>query len=386
MVKNKNILFVVPTMNSGGVEVGIIEFAKKNYETKDLNLFLVSDGGLLISKLIHYGVKCFSINVKSKNPLVILNNIKKLKKIIKDEKIDIVQVESRAPAWSCYYACKYLKVPLINVVQFNGIFKKSSFLKKKYNSIMLKGDRIITVSNAVKNAITINYKNFLKNVKGNKKIIDVIHRGIDTDIYNQKNVNENRKLILQSKFNLPDDKIIITLPGRFTEQKGQKYFLKVLKNLKYDNYICIMIGDTKKNPKYVKEIEKIIYKYKLENHVKICENINDMPALYVLSNIIVSPSIMPEAFGRISIEAQSMEKIFIGTNIGGNFETVIDNETGFLASSKDPVKFATIIDNIINMDQDKLNQIRKNARRNVIENYTFDTMYNKMLDIYNNIR
>lgn len=385
MKKNKNILFVIPTMNSGGVEIGMMDFAKKNYETKELNLFLVSDGGLLISKLIHYGVKCFDLNVKSKNPLIIFNNIKKLKNIIKNESIDIVQVESRAPAWSCYYACKALKIPLINVVQFNGIFKKSSFLKKIYNSSILKGDQIIAVSNAVKNAISDNYKNSLKKTKGTKKIIDVVHRGIDTNIYNQNNISENRKLILQSKLKLPDDKIIITLPGRFSEQKGQKYFLKVLKNLKYNNYLCIMVGDTKKNSTYVKEIEKTIYKYKLENHVKISENINDMPALYALSNIIVSSSIRPEAFGRISIEAQSMEKIFIGTSIGGTLETVLDQETGFLVPPKDPIIFASILDEIINKDQNILNQIREKARKNIIENYTFDIMYNKMLEIYNNI-
>lgn len=383
IVEKKNILFVVPTMNSGGVEVGMVEFAKKNYETKDLNLFLASSGGLLINKLTHYGVKCFNLNVKSKNPLVMLNNVKKLKKIIKNEAIDIVQVESRAPAWSCYYACKSLKIPLINIVQFNGIFKKSSILKKLYNSAMLKGDRVIAVSNAVKVAIVNNYKIFLGGIrKGNRKIVDIVHRGIDTDVYNQKNVNENRKLTLQSKLKLPDDKIIITLPARFTEQKGQKYFLKVLKNLKYENYMCIMVGDTKKNPEYVREIEKTIYRYHLENNVKIYEDINDMPSLYALSNIIVSPSIVPEAFGRISIEAQSMEKIFVGTNIGGILETVVDGKTGFLASPKDPIAFASILDNIINMDQDTLDKIRKNARNNILENYTFDIMYNKMLEIY----
>ena len=385
MDKKKNILFVIPTMNSGGVEIGMIEFAKKNYEAKKLNLFLISSGGILISKLTYYGVKCFNLNVKSKNPFVILNNIKKIKKIIKSENIDIVQVESRAPAWSCYYACRSLKVPIIGVVQFNGIFKKSSFFKKKYNSGILKSDYIIAVSNAVKSAILNNYKNFLKNSGENWRRIDVVHRGIDTNTYCQANVSESRKIILQSKLKLPDDKIIITVPGRFTEQKGQKQFLKVLKNLKCNNYICIMVGDIKKNPNYVNSVENAIYKYNLENYVRIYDDINDMPALYALSNIIVSSSIRPEAFGRISIEAQSMEKIFIGFSIGGIFETVIDQKTGFLVNSKDPVIFASTIDHVINMEKEKIDKIKEDARNNIVHNYTFDNMYGKMLDIYENI-
>lgn len=379
-----NILFVIPTMESGGVEMGMLEFAKYNFNNKDLNIFLISSGGTLINKIVHYGVKYIKLDVKSKNPFVILGNIREIKNIIRENKINIVQVESRAPAWSCLYTCKALNIPLITVAQFNGLFKKNFFLKKKYNSIMFRGNPVIMVSNAVKNIALTNYKYLLRKKKFLRNI-EVVYRGIDPEIYNQKNVNQNRILMLQDELKLPEDKIIITVPSRFTKQKGQEYLLNVLRFLKNENYICLLVGDIRKNPKYVKKIEKLVYKFNLQNYVKICNNISDMPALYVLSNIIISPSIQPEAFGRISIETQSMEKIFIGTAVGGTLETVKNEETGFLVPENNPKEFAEILDKVINLTSAETEKIKKQARQNILDNFTFDLMYNKMLNIYKKI-
>ncbi|GHU28098.1 capsular polysaccharide biosynthesis protein CapM [Bacilli bacterium] len=380
----KNILFVIPTMDSGGVEIGMVELARKNFERKDINIFLASKGGALISKISYYGVKHIAIDVESKNPLTIIWNIKRIKKIILNNKIDVVQVESRAPAWSCFYACRALNVPLITVVQFNGLFKKSSFLKRIYNSIMFSGNPIVAVSNFVKQFALKEYKKYIYK-KTSRKTIEVVQRGIDTNLYSQENVLQNRKLILQNELKLPDDKIVITLPGRFAKQKGQEYFLNVLRFVRSKNYFCLLIGDSKKNAGYAKKIEKLIYKYNLQDYVKIHGNINDMPALYVLSNIVVSTSIQPESFGRTAIETQSMGKLFVGTAVGGMLETVIDGETGFLAPPNNPKEFAAILDRVISLSAEEKVEISKKARKNVIDNFSFDGMYNKMLDLYNRI-
>ncbi len=381
----KNILFVVPTMESGGVEAGIVEIAKKNNETRDFNMFLLSYGGNLISKLKLYNVKFIQLNVKSKNPIKILKNIKKIKDIIKKYKIDIVQAESRAPAWSCYYACKKLNIPFVTTVHglYSTKFSIFSFFKKWYNSIMFRSNTIICVSKYVYYYAIEYYKKCIhkKNFIGDIKII---HRGIDLNLYNKDKVSINRILTLQKKLKIPEDKVIITLPARFSKQKGQDYFLKALKYLKSTNYICLLVGDLKKKPKYVKYIEKLIYKYKLQNYVIIHDNISDIQALYYISTIVVSSSIKPESFGRISIEAQAMERIFVGTAIGGTLETVIDGETGFLVPENNEKAFAEIIDKILNLNEEEKLKIVKAARKNVIENFSFEKCYNNLLKIYKN--
>lgn len=387
----KNILFVVPTMESGGVETGIVEIAKQNSETKDFNMFLLSYGGTLISKLKVYGVNIIELDVKSKNPFTILGNNKKIEKIIKEYKIDIVQAESRIPAWNCYRACKKLNIPLITTVQFNGLFQKKfgpfgmfSALKRLYNSIMFRSNIIICVSNYVYNYAMEYYKKYInsKNYIGD---IKVIHRGIDLNLYSKDNVSVNRILSLQEKLKIPEDRAVITVPARFSKQKGQDYFLKTLKYLKSTNYVCLLVGDLKKRPKYVKYIKKLIYKYNLQNYVIIHDNINDIQALYYISTIVVSSSLKPESFGRISIEAQAMERIFVGTAIGGTLETVIDGKTGFLAPENNEILFAEIIDNVLNLSENEKAKITKEARKNVAENFSFKKCYDNLLEVYKSI-
>lgn len=382
--KKINILFVIPTMNSGGVETGMMEFAQRNYENRDINIFLVSAGGILINRLKHYGVKYIEMPVDSKNPLVMFRNALKLKKVIQNYKIDMLQVESRAPAWSCLHACKATKIPLITVVQFNGLFKKNSFLKRKYNSVMFRGNPLIMVSQAVKNKALHDYKYILRQKRLLKTVI-VVHRGIDPHIYSQSSVNLNRKLMLQRELQLPEDRITIVVPARFAKQKGQEYFLNVLKFLKNCNYTCLLVGDINKNPSYVERIKKLIYKFNLQNFVRICGNISDMPALYSLSNVVVCPSITPEAFGRVSIEAQSMGKIFVGTAMGGTLETVIDKKTGFLVPENNAREFARILDDVMSLSVEEMETIQQNARENVVNNFTFNLMYDRMLSIYKKI-
>jgi glycosyltransferase involved in cell wall biosynthesis len=380
----RNILFVIPTMDSGGVEVGMLEFAKRNFEEEGLNIFLASSGGSMINKIRCYGVEYIPLNVKSKNPLVMFKNIKRIKNIILEKNIDAVQVESRAPTWSCYYACRDLAIPLITVVQFNGLFKKNNFFKRIYNSIMFRGNPIVAVSNFVRQVALQEYKSIVHG-KNFRREIEVVHRGIDVNVYSQDNVLQNRKLAMQNRLRLPEDKIIVTLPGRFSEQKGQEYFLNVLRYIKSKNYLCLMIGDIQKNTKHIEKIKNLIYKSNLQEYIKIHDNIDDMPALYALSNIVVSPSIRPESFGRVSIEAQSMGKLFVGTAIGATRETVIDGKTGFLVPENNAKEFAKMLDRIMSLSEKEKLKISEQSRRNIIENFSFDTMYNKMLYLYNGI-
>jgi glycosyltransferase involved in cell wall biosynthesis len=373
-------------MESGGVETGVLEVARQVAKTKDFNMFLLSSGGGMLKKMDNLGINFINLNVKSKNPITIYKNINKIKKIIEDNGIEMVQVESRAPAWSCYFACKSLNIPMVTTIHglYNngcGIF---SFFKKKYNSIMFRGNPIICVSSFVKDYSIGNFKEYIYK-KQSRSSVEVLYRSIDTNLYSKEEVSINRILALQNELKLPDDKIIITVPARFAEQKGQDYFLKVLKHLKYDNYFCLLIGDTLKKPKYVKQIEVLTYKYGLQGFVKIHNNISDMPALYSLSNILVSASVKPESFGRISIEAQAMEKIFIGTAIGGTLETVLDGETGFLVPENNEREFARILDKVITMPEEEKKKIVKQGRERVVKNFAFDNFYGKLLKLYERV-
>jgi glycosyltransferase involved in cell wall biosynthesis len=222
--------------------------------------------------------------------------------------------------------------------------------------------------------------------KQNIKNMSVIARGIDLNTFNPINVNQNRIVAMQNKLKIPDDRFVIAFPARFTKIKGHMYFLKVLRflTLYNQNYVCVMVGDMKKHKRFLKTIQRYIFKHDLFGFIKIHENISDITSLYAISNIIVSSSIKPESFGRISIEAQSMGKIFVGTALGGTLETVQNGENGFLAPVDDEKGFAKILLKALNMSEEEKAKMGANAIENS-KKYSLDAMYEKTVKFYSDI-
>ena len=368
-------------MNTGGVEIGILEICKKNKETGDFNVFVLTSGGKLVDKLKQYGATVLIDDVKSKNPLKVFLNIGKISGIIKKYKIDLVQAESRVPAWSAYFACKKRHVPFITTV--HGAYLTSGIFKKKYNSIMLKSNIVIAVSKFIKSYCLDNYRKYIDD----QSKIRILYRGIDENLFDKNNIKEIEIIDLQSKLNLPDNntKTIITLPARLTPIKGQYYFLEVLNLLKNRNFLCLFVGELSKHKGYYEKLEKYIIDNDLTENVRLCGNIENMKAIYTISDIVVSSTIIPESFGRVSIEAQAMEKIFIGTALGGTLETVKDGVNGFLAPHNDKEKFAELLEYVIGLDDKKKDEIRENARKNVLNNFTFDSFYKGLCNIYSEV-
>jgi len=143
-------------------------------------------------------------------------------------------------------------------------------------------------------------------------------------------MNPERKIKLIGKCSLPDDMPIICLPGRITRWKGQKFLLESLKLLPHRNFFCIFVGDDSQHGGFAAELRKAISQMGLEENCRLVGNILDMPALYMLSSIVISASTRPEAFGRVAVEAMAMGRPVIATDIGASQETVKDGETGWL--------------------------------------------------------
>jgi glycosyltransferase involved in cell wall biosynthesis len=374
-------------MNSGGIERCVVEM--NSYITKNgYKSFVLSNGGKLLYQITQGGGKSLQLNVATKNPIKNFLNIFKIKNLIKQYEIDVVDVMSRAPAWSVYFACKLAKCPLVTSVHGNfstgGIF--TGFFKKLYNSSVMRGDRIICVSEYIKSYALDKYKIFRKNYFENK--VAVIHRGVDVKQFNPENISQERVVSIINKLRLPDDKQIILLPGRFADWKGQLYFLDIISKIKNKNFVCLMTGSGLGRDNYKNKIKKKIKKLGIENLVRIEDAINDMAALYLVSNIVVSASIKGEAFGMVSTEAQAMERMLIATALGGSLETIIADktkQTGWLIDVNDTERFARTIDEVLAMPLDERAKIGANARKNIVDNYTIEKMCDSTLRVYKEV-
>ena len=373
------ILQVIPRLGYGGAETGCFDLAHYLYEN-NCKSYIVTSGGPLLKFINKKKVKIIRLPVQSKNPILILLNAILLTMIILFLNIKIVHARSRAPAWSCLIATKITRRKFVTT--FHGTYNFKNDFKKWYNSVMVRSHLIIAGSNFIFSHIKENYSKYLSD---NKKFL-VIFRGINTDYFNPKKIKDSDKNLLKKKWSIDNDKKIILLPGRLTEWKGHEMFIEAISNLKKNSptleFVAIILGSDQGRKIYKKKLIRMVEQHRLNSNILFIEHLDLMPIAYEISNVVVSSSIEPEAFGRVSVEAQSMEKPIIASNIGGSKETIINDKTGFLFEAGDSKKLSEKLDEVLNLSEVTLNGIGAEGRKNVIIKFNVEKMCNNTYSEY----
>jgi len=371
MSSNLKVLQVIPKLGYGGAETGCYDIAHYLPEN-GCESFIVTSGGELTKFIDKKKVKLIKLPVHSKNPLIIFFNMIVLIFIIILNEISIVHARSRAPAWSCFFATKITRRKFVTT--FHGTYNYNSKIKKFYNSIMLKSNLVIAGSNFIFSHIKNNYSDYL-NFK-NKLL--VIFRGINVDYFDPTTKTDEEESQLLKTWQIEENKKIILLPGRLTSWKGQELFLEAINlvniQLGFEAFYAIILGNDQGRDLFKKKLIRLSEQYRMTNQVKFIDHCKDMALAYKVSDIVVSSSIEPEAFGRVAVEAQSMEKVIIASNIGGSNETVIDEKTGFLFETGNPKSLCEKILKVLNLDQSTLKKIGIEGRKNIISKFNVEKM------------
>ena len=384
MSSKLKVLQVIPKLGYGGAETGCYDLA--HYLTENnCSSFIVTSGGELVKFIDQKKVKLIKLPVHSKNPILILFNSIALIFIILFHNISIVHARSRAPAWSCLIATKITRVKFVTT--FHGTYNFKNSIKKFYNSIMVRSNLVIAGSNFIFSHIKENYSKYLDL----KKKFLVIFRGINVDYFDPSTTLENEENDLRLKWGLTQDKKIILMPGRLTAWKGQELFIEALnlvnKELGYLPFYAVILGNDQGRDVYTKKIKRLAEQHRLISQLKFIKHCDNMPLAYKVSNLVVSASTEPEAFGRVAIEAQSMEKPIIASDIGGSKETISNNVSGFLFESNNSISLGKKIIEVLNLDESRLKLMGIEGRKNVIKKFNVEKMcfstyseYKKLLD------
>ena len=374
-----NVLQVIPKLGYGGAETGCYDIAHYLSE-KECGSFIVTSGGELLKFIKKEKVKVFRLPVHSKNPFLILFNTLILSLIIIFYKINIVHARSRAPAWSCYFACFLTNRSFVTT--FHGTYNFKSKLKKFYNSVMLRAKLTIAGSNFIFSHINENYNEYFNK----KRKLRVIFRGINVDYYSQKNISILKQEQLKQDWKLASNKFIILMPGRLTYWKGQEKFIEslniLIQDYNFTNFEAIMLGSDQGRTVYTKKLINLVERYSLSKKVKFINHCKEMPLAYSLADAVVSASIEPEAFGRVAVEAQSMGKPIIASDIGGSKETILNKKSGFLYKFDDPRELAKSLNTVIQLTQEELKSMGNEGRKNITKKFDVETMCETNLSEY----
>ena len=386
MKKKIKVLQVIPKLDYGGAETGCYDLAHFLPE-QGCKSFIVTSGGVLLKFIKKEKVKVFRLPVQSKNPILILFNAIIISLIILIYNINIIHARSRAPAWSCLIATKITSRKFVTT--FHGTYNFSNRFKKFYNSVMVRSHLIIAGSNFIFSHINENYGDFFLNRK--RKLL-VIFRGINANYFNPQKISLSKIEKFSKKNSIDRDKFIILLPGRLSFWKGQKIFIEALKllseQINNQPFEGIIIGGDQGKSVYKKQLIALVERYRLKKIIKFIDHCDEMPVAYKIANLVCSCSTEPEAFGRISVEAQSMGIPIIASDIGGSTETIVKDKTGFLFKSGDSNALTNAIIMVMQKDYNSLKSIGFEGRKNILKKFDVDKMchttfteYKKLIEL-----
>lgn len=370
------ILQVIPALDAGGAERGCIDVAAATVAAGG-RAIVVSAGGRMERQLIRTGAEAMNLPIGAKNPWVMWQTLKKLKQILVDENVSLIHARSRAPAWVAWKAAQDLGIPFVTT--WHGLHEANGKLKESYNASLAKGDRVIAISEFIEERLTRIY-----GVGADR--LRVIHRGIDTKVFDPNSVPAARMMNVMTDWNLPDGVPVILLPGRLTRWKGQRQAIeavaKVRDKLGEGSFMLVMVGDDQGRTEYRAELEKLIKKNELDRFVRLRGHVSDMPAAYKTADVVLCASEKAEAFGRVPVEGQAMGALVVATDHGGARETVVPNETGFLVAPNDVDAMAEGLIRALTLPEEERQRRAHQASDRVRSLYSVEAMCLKTLNVY----
>ena len=365
------VLQVLPSLVSGGAERGTVELAGALVEAKWTS-YVASGGGPLESEIARAGAAHLTLPLASKNPLVMRRNMVALIRLIRQLGVNLVHARSRAPAWSACAAahatgCRF-------VTTFHNAYGARTALKRRYNSVMARGDRVIAISDFVAEHVA--------DVYGvGRDRLRTVPRGVDLEIFNPNRVGAQRIINLARQWRLPDGVPVVLLPGRLTRWKGGLDFIAAVALLGRRDICCALAGAEQRRG-FRRELEAAIREKGLAGIFRIVEDCRDMPAAYMLADVVVSASRDPEGFGRVIAEAQAMGRPAVATDHGGARETILPGVTGWLVPPRQPAALAAAVSEALSLGADERQQLGRRALAHIAAKFTREAMCARTIEVY----
>ena len=369
--KKKCVIQVLPALNSGGVERGTLELSEA-LVSSGWRSIVMSSGGRLEQRLTRRGTEHFTLPTHTKNFFRWPSLMSKMKEIFLDVHPDIIHIRSRVPAWTAGKVARKLSIPVISTV--HGRFVANSPLKRLYNSALLNADAVIAISKYVSN-------NIIKSKPSIKDLVNIIHRGADIELFNPAIISESRIIQMSSLIQLPDDSQIIMMPARPTKWKGHAKLIEAFSKISDKKTFCVMPGSND-NGQFVEYLKSVANKFNVGGRVLYLPFLDDLPAAYMLADVVVVASLYPEPFGRVAVEAQAMGKPVVAFNHGGVAESVIDGVTGKLVEPVNADHLSEAINGFLDFSPRKRLKLAKIARNHVLKNFSREQMTIETIKLY----
>ncbi len=365
-----NILQVIPELDAGGAERTTIEVAEAVVAAGGRCL-VASRGGRLEADLSAAGGELVRLDMKTKNPLALWRNAARLAGVIEAEGVDLVHARSRAPAWSAKWAARRTGKPFVTT--YHGTYTANSGLKRAYNAVMASGDRVIANSNFIADHVRAEHG------VGEDRL-RIIPRGVDMARFDPAQVSPERIAALRAHWGVQPNETVILLPGRLTAWKGQLFFIGALDGVRTGSVRLVCLGDAQGRTEYEASLRTAAADRGLA--LALPGHASDMPAAYLAADLVVCPSLQPEAFGRTAAEALAMGAPVIAAAHGGALEVIDPQVAGQHAAPGDAAEWRSAVLSALDQEPGAREARAEAGRSRITSQFSAAALQTATLQVY----
>ena len=377
----RTIVQIVPTLDSGELDHTTIDVAGALAEA-GARALVASTGGRLVSELQAKGGVWIPFPAQSKNPLAMAINVRRMRRLLLEERVDLLHARSRPAAWVAYGATRTTKTPLVTSIQ--QIAPGLGLLRQRYNSVMARGDIVIAGSRFAAALVPTLYPWAVDRVS-------LIRPGVAFKRFAPDRMDPARVHALRQAWHIAPDERIVLLAARPSLWKGHKILIDATRLLLEGgvrDFKVVLIGDANGRSQ-TREIDQAIAKAQVETIVRRVGACADMPAALLAAAVVVVPSLEAEAFGRIAIEAQAVGTPVVVSDLGAVPETVLAppdvepaRRTGWRVPANDAALLAAAIEEALALGASSRDALALRARKQVEERFSIERMARQTLDAY----
>lgn len=376
------VLITTPTLHAGAADVGTVELARI-LVTGGHKPIVVSSGGRLVPEVTAAGAEFVAMNVATQNPVTILRNATALARLARERRCNLIHALGRAPAWSAYYAARRIGIPFLTT-WYKG-FREQNALKRFYNSVMARGDRVIAVSDQIAELVRDRHGTSTDRIA-------VIPASVDLERFDPAHVSAARVDAIRRAWGIRRDAKIILVASRILRRKGHHIVVEAVRRLKemgLKHFSCVFLGESQGHTRYTGELWDLLLSTGTADVIHMVGQTDDMPAAYAAANVVVSASTQAEGLQRAILEAQAMGRPVIVSDLGAGPDVVLappavpeDRMTGLRFSSGDAAALAAAVIRLFSLPESVRSAIGARGRAWVVANFDAPAVVGPMLKLY----
>ena len=379
------VMIVVPTLDVGAAEIGAVELVRILHGAGH-HAIVVARAGRLLADITAAGATYVPLDVASKNPVVMLRNAAAMIRLARERNCDIIHALGRAGAWSACIAARLRGIPFVTS-WFKG-FREQNFLKRAYNGVMARGDRVVAGCEQIAQLVNDRYGTPWKKIA-------VVPCSIDFGHFDPAQVSRERIAAVRETWGVNDQTKIILIAGRILRRKGHHVAVRAMRRLKdfgLTNFLCVFVGEDRGHTNYTGELWDLVLATDTMDVIRMAAPVHDMPAAYCAASAVVSAAIQPEGVQRSILEAQAMARPVVVSDLGAGPDVVLtapavpeSRITGLRFHAGDDRALAAALLQLFSMPEPAVRAIGRRGRDWVLGHFDARIGAEQMLRLYGEI-